>query len=169
MIEWALDVTKDSQGDLLELYCGLGNFSIPMATNFNRVLATEISKSSVAAAQYNIAANEMNNVTILRMSSEEFVQAQTGVRTFNRLAGIDLNEYDCQTVLVDPPRAGLDDSTIEMVKEYKTIVYISCNPQTLQENLAKLLITHDVKDFAMFDQFPYTEHAECGVCLQKKA
>lgn len=168
MIEWALDVTKNSQGDLLELYCGLGNFSIPMAGNFNRVLATEISKSSVAAAQFNIEANESSNVTILRMSSEEFVQAQKGVRTFNRLAGIDLNEYDCRTILVDPPRAGLDVATIEMVKEYPTIVYISCNPETLKDDLSQLLVTHDVKDFALFDQFPYTEHAECGVCLELK-
>ena len=167
MIEWALDITKDSDGDLLELYCGLGNFSIPMAANFNRVLATEISKSSVAAAQYNIAANSVSNLTILRMSSEEFVQAQKGVRTFNRLAGIDLTEYDCQTVLVDPPRAGLDDATIDMVKEYRTIVYISCNPETLKDNLSQLLATHYVKHFAMFDQFPYTEHAECGVCLER--
>lgn len=169
MIEWALDVTANSQGDLLELYCGLGNFSIPMAANFNRVLATEIAKSSVAAAQYNIAANDVSNLTILRMSSEDFVLAQKGVRAFNRLANIDLDEYDCQTVLVDPPRAGLDNATIEMVNEYRTIVYISCNPQTLKDNLSQLLVTHYVKDFAMFDQFPYTEHAECGVCLERKS
>ncbi len=168
MVEWALEVTKNSKGDLLELYCGLGNFSIPMAVNFNRVLATEISKSSVAAAQYNIDANNADNVTILRMSSEEFVQAQKGLRSFNRLAGIDLTDYACETVLVDPPRAGLDEATTDMVKEYRTIVYISCNPETLKENLTELLKTHDVKHFAMFDQFPYTHHAECGVCLEKR-
>jgi tRNA (uracil-5-)-methyltransferase len=167
MIEWALDVTHNSQGDLLELYCGLGNFSLPLAQNFNKVLATEISKSSVAAAQTNIALNGIENVTILRMSSEEFVQANRGDRVFRRLEGIDLADYQCQTILVDPPRSGLDDATIDMVKDYPYIVYISCNPDTLKSNLDVLNRTHKVVRFALFDQFPYTNHVECGVYLQK--
>lgn len=168
MIEWALDITKDSQGDLLELYCGAGNFSVPLAQNFSKVLATEISKTSVAAAQDNILQNNIDNLTIIRMSSEEFVQAEQGVRVFRRLAGIDLADYQCSTVLVDPPRAGLDEETVNMVKQYNNIVYISCNPDTLKHNLDTLLHTHDVTRFALFDQFPYTHHAECGVYLRKK-
>lgn len=54
MLEWARNCTKNSEGDLLELYCGNGNFSIALAENFRKVLATEISKSSVQSAQYNI-------------------------------------------------------------------------------------------------------------------
>ncbi|MCF2947258.1 tRNA (uridine(54)-C5)-methyltransferase TrmA [Paraglaciecola aquimarina] len=167
MLEWALDITKNAQGDLLELYCGAGNFSIPLAQNFRKVLATEISKTSVAAAQDNISQNQIDNVKIIRMSSEEFVQAQQGVREFRRLEGIDLQSYDCDTVLVDPPRAGLDETTVDMVKAYANIIYISCNPETLQANLSTLSKTHKVTRFALFDQFPYTHHAECGVYLQK--
>lgn len=106
MLEWAIDVTKDSQGDLLELYCGNGNFSLALAQNFNRVLATEIAKPSVAAAQYNIAANHIDNVQIIRMAAEEFTQAMNGVREFNRLQGVDLKSYQCETIFVDPPRSG---------------------------------------------------------------
>jgi len=168
MIEWALDITQHSQGDLLELYCGSGNFSIPLAQNFEKVLATEISKTSVAAAQDNILQNNIDNLKIVRMSSEEFVQAQQGVREFRRLEGINLADYQCNTVLVDPPRAGLDDSTLDMVSQYKNIVYISCNPDTLILNLDTLLSTHTVTRFALFDQFPYTHHVECGVYLQMK-
>lgn len=167
MVEWALDVTQNSPGDLLELYCGSGNFSIPMAQNFNQVLATEISKSSVAAAQVNLHLNKISNVTILRMSSEEFVQALNQERTFRRLAEVDLSQYHCQTVLVDPPRSGLDDDTLRMVQNYENIVYISCNPQTLNDNLLTLQKTHTISRFAMFDQFPYTHHAECAVYLQR--
>jgi tRNA (uracil-5-)-methyltransferase len=108
MLEWALGATKDSTGDLLELYCGNGNFSLALARNFDRVLATEIAKPSVAAAQYNIAANHIDNVQIIRMSAEEFTQAMNGVRDFNRLQGIDLKGYQCETIFVDPPRSGLD-------------------------------------------------------------
>ncbi len=168
MLQWALDITKGSQGDLLELYCGAGNFSIPLAQNFKQVLATEISKTSVAAAQDNIRDNEIDNLKIIRMSSEEFVQAQQGVRTFRRLEGVNLNAYDCQTVLVDPPRAGLDEATVKMVQQYEKIIYISCNPETLKDNLAELTRTHKVTRFALFDQFPYTHHTESGVYLEKR-
>ncbi len=74
MLEWALKATEGSKGDLLELYCGNGNFSLALARNFERVLATEIAKPSVAAAQYNIAANHIDNVQIIRMAAEEFTQ-----------------------------------------------------------------------------------------------
>jgi tRNA (uracil-5-)-methyltransferase len=167
MIEWALDITQNSQGDLLELYCGSGNFSVPLAQNFDKVLATEISKTSVAAAQDNIVQNNIDNLKIIRMSSEEFVQAQQGVRKFRRLEGINLEDYQCKTVLVDPPRAGLDNSTVEMISQYENIVYISCNPETLKFNLDTLLATHTITRFALFDQSPYTHHIECGVYLQK--
>jgi len=170
MLNWALDATSNQSGDLVELYCGNGNFSLPLAKNFNAVVATEISKSSVHSAQYNIAANAIDNVTILRMSSEEFSQALQGVREFRRLKqkNVDLNSYDFNTVLVDPPRSGLDDETIKQVATYDNVVYISCNPATLQLNLLALCETHNISRFAIFDQFPYTDHLEVGVFLQRK-
>jgi len=169
MLEWALDVTQDSQGDLLELYCGNGNFSLALARNYRRVLATEIAKPSVASAQYNIAVNQIDNVQIIRMAAEEFTQAMNGVRSFNRLEGIDLTSYECETIFVDPPRSGLDEETVKMVQAYPRILYISCNPQTLSDNLQTLAETHDVTRLALFDQFPYTHHMECGVLLTRKA
>ncbi len=168
MLEWALDVTKGSSGDLLELYCGNGNFSLALARNFNRVLATEIAKPSVASAQYNIAVNNIDNVQIIRMAAEEFTQAMNGIRTFNRLEGIDLSSYQCETIFVDPPRSGLDEETVKMVQAYPHILYISCNPETLCDNLATLSETHDVLRLALFDQFPYTHHMECGVLLTRR-
>ncbi|MCW8994931.1 MAG: tRNA (uridine(54)-C5)-methyltransferase TrmA, partial [Psychromonas sp.] len=72
MLEWAIDCTRNSQGDLLELYCGNGNFTLALAKNFNKVLATEIAKPSVHSAQFNIAKNNIDNVSIIRMSAEEF-------------------------------------------------------------------------------------------------
>ncbi|ALS31645.1 tRNA (uracil-5-)-methyltransferase [Pseudoalteromonas translucida KMM 520] len=168
MLEWAQDLCKPLKNDLLELYCGNGNFSIALAGSFNKVLATEISKSSVHSAQYNIAQNKVANLDIIRMSSEEFTQAMNGERSFSRLEGIDLNSYNCQTILVDPPRAGMDTLTCDLVANYENIIYISCNPETLERDLDHLTRTHEVKRFAIFDQFPYTHHIESGVFLQKK-
>lgn len=167
MLEWAIDVTKNSQGDLLELYCGNGNFSIALAQNFDRVLATELAKPSVESAQYNIKINQIDNLQIIRMSAEDFTDAMAKKRSFRRLEGIDLDSYNCNTIFVDPPRAGMDPDTVKLVQGYERIIYISCNPNTLIDNLAELNKTHKITRFALFDQFPYTDHMESGVFLER--
>lgn len=168
MIEWCLDKTANIEGDLLELYCGAGNFSIPLAQNFNNVVGTEISRTSVNAALFNIEQNKTNNVKIVRMSSEEFSDALINKKPSRRLQECDIENLSINTVLVDPPRAGLDQDTIELISQFENIIYISCNPETLKENLASLTRSHDVTDFAIFDQFPYTHHIESGVILNKR-
>jgi len=168
MLEWAIDVTKNSQGDLLELYCGNGNFSIALAQNFDRVLATELAKPSVESAQYNIKINQIDNLQIIRMSAEDFTDAMAKKRSFRRLEGIDLDSYNCNTIFVDPPRAGMDPDTVKLVQGYERIIYISCNPNTLIDNLAELNKTHKITRFALFDQFPYTDHMESGVFLERR-
>ena len=168
MLLWAQQVTVKTGGDLIELYCGNGNFSVALAQNFDRVLGTEISKTSVRSAQINIKENNIPNINIVRMSSEEFSQAMNGEREFRRLEGFDLTTYNYDTVLVDPPRAGLDKDSVKLVSRFNTIIYISCNPITLKENLVDLTKTHRIEKFALFDQFPYTSHIETGVVLTRK-
>ncbi|MBO1254474.1 tRNA (uridine(54)-C5)-methyltransferase TrmA [Alteromonas sp. 5E99-2] len=168
MIEWAKSIAATCSGDLLELYCGAGNFSIPLSEDFHRVIGTEIAKPSVDAAQYNIEMNKVTNLDIVRLSAEEFVQALKGQRTFRRLAHVDLSEFKFETVLVDPPRAGLDEQTLSYIQDFDNIFYISCNPDTLIENLKTLCVTHDIKHAALFDQFPFTHHMESGVFLTRK-
>ncbi|MFY0991552.1 tRNA (uridine(54)-C5)-methyltransferase TrmA [Halomonas sp. C05BenzN] len=170
MLAWARDVTRDSQdGDLVELYCGNGNFTVALAENFRRVLATEISRTSVASARQNLAANGLGNAVVGRMSAEEFSQALKGEKGGRRVAEWALDDYDFTTVLVDPPRAGLDDASCRQLSGYSRIVYISCNPETLADNLETLSRTHDIRRFALFDQFPWTHHCECGVLLERCA
>jgi tRNA (uracil-5-)-methyltransferase len=168
MIEWVIDQVHALKGDLLELYCGAGNFSIPLSHYFDNVIATEISKSSVLAAQHNISANNIDNLSIVRLSSEEFTQAYQQTREFNRLKNIALQDYNFSTILIDPPRAGLDEQTLKLVALFDTIIYVSCNPQTLAANLGSLNSTHAVTATALFDQFPLTEHIESGVVLQRR-
>ncbi len=169
MIEWAITQAKKvGHGDFLESYCGLGNFTLPLSHYFDKVLATEISKRSIHAALENCALNGVENITFARLASEEMTEALNGVREFSRLKEIDLKSYDFSTVLVDPPRAGLDEGTIELISNIDNIIYISCNPETLARDLETLINTHDVIEAAMYDQFPHTEHVESGVFLQKK-
>ena len=169
MIEWAIKQAKKvGYGDFLESYCGLGNFTLPLSHYFDKVLATEISKRSIHAALENCEFNGVENITFARLASEEMTEALSGVREFNRLKEIDLKAYDFSTVLVDPPRAGLDEGTIELISNIENIIYISCNPETLARDLETLTDTHYVVEAAMYDQFPHTEHVESGVFLQKK-
>ncbi|NQY93336.1 MAG: tRNA (uridine(54)-C5)-methyltransferase TrmA, partial [Campylobacteraceae bacterium] len=72
MIEWVLNNTE-GKGNLCELYCGGGNFTIPLSKKFERVLATEISKTSIKSAKLNCELNDISNIEFIRMSSEEFV------------------------------------------------------------------------------------------------
>ena len=170
MLTWACDTAQNLGKDLLELYCGNGNFTLPLSQHFNQVLATEVSKTSVNAAQWNIEANQITNLKIARLSAEEFTEAYTQNREFRRLQeqGIDLKNYDFSTIFVDPPRAGVDDETLKLVARFDNVLYISCNPETLRANLDTLCQTHTIERAALFDQFPFTHHIESGVWLKKK-
>lgn len=167
MLSWGLDVTRPTliaaetstltsfdcicesndhtKGDLLELYCGNGNFSLAVAPNFRRVVGTELSKVSVAAANENIQVNGIQNVTIAQSTAEDVARALAGQaqarmgKTHLRLFS---DDYCCSTILVDPPRAGLDPLTRKLVKRFPTIVYISCNPETAHRDLLEITETH---------------------------
>lgn len=171
MLNFACECARqiDNKKDLLELYCGNGNFTLPLSLFFNKVLATELAKSSVYSAKWAIEKNNINNIAIARLSAQEFREAYDNKREFRRLAEakIDINNYQFNTIFVDPPRAGIDDETLKIVGGFEYIIYISCNPDTLFDNLNELTKTHRIIKFALFDQFPYTHHIECGVFLQK--
>jgi tRNA (uracil-5-)-methyltransferase len=171
MLSWARAQAQSlggAAGDLLELYCGNGNFTVALAPLFRRVLATEMSKTSVNAAHTNLADNGVANVSLVRMASEEISDALAGGRAYRRMQGVDLASYRFSTLFVDPPRAGLDEGTIALARGFDNILYISCNPETLRANVAALAATHRIAAAAAFDQFPYTHHLECGLLLQRR-
>lgn len=168
MLGWARARVHDTGGDLLELYCGNGNFTVALAPLFGRVLATEVSKSSVHAAHYNLEANGVDNVRMVRMSSDEISDALAGGREYKRMQGVDLASYRFSTLFVDPPRSGLDAPTLALARGFEQILYVSCNPATLHANVAALHDSHYISAAAAFDQFPYTHHLECGLLLKKR-
>nr|WP_314217986.1 methyltransferase domain-containing protein [uncultured Campylobacter sp.] len=167
--KYAVCPESSAARDMLELYCGHGNFTIPLAAKFNRVLASEISKSSIANARINCELNGVCNAQFVRLSADELMSAFARRREFERLKGIDIFSYDFSHVLIDPPRAGLEPSVIDFIKNFQNLIYISCNPQTLFENLRSLCATHEVRRFAIFDQFAHTAHIECGVLLKRRS
>lgn len=168
MVEWSLSQLENIGGDLLELYCGAGNFTIPFAAKFDRVLATEISKPSIVAAKRNMELNDVTNINFVRLSAEEFTQALDKTRVFKRLEGENFGDYRLKTLFVDPPRSGLGEEPCAFAERFDHLLYISCNPETLLRDLELLSATHTVVSMALFDQFPYTHHLEIGVKLTRK-
>ncbi len=170
MIEWIINNATLSN-DLCELYCGSGNFTIALSPYFRKVLATEISKTSIQTAKINCELNAITNIKFARLSSQEFAQAYSKERKFRRLEDInvDISSYDFSSILVDPPRIGLDNETIQFIEHFEQIIYISCNTLSLYENLLSLSKNYNIKHFAFFDQFAYTKHIETIIILEKKA
>ena len=153
--------------DLCELYCGHGNFSVALAPLFSKVLATEINKASTALAKQNAEQNGVKNLEFARLSADEFAKALRAEREFNRLKHLELSRYDFSHILVDPPRAGCDESVLNLMMEFQNIIYISCSQASLRRDLDLLAKTHKITDFALFDQFAHTNHIESIVLLKK--
>lgn len=172
MLEFARSCVRGSKGtDLLELYCGSGTFTAALAPFFDKVLATEVSRLPTLAAKTNLKLNGVLNAKLVRLSAEEVAAALRGEREFFRLkqAEVDLKDYNFKTLLIDPPRAGLQDpKALSFTAQFDRIIYISCGPDSLLSDLDYLCASHKITRLSFFDQFPYTEHLESGVLLEKK-
>ena len=164
MLDWAARQCRGLGGDLLELYCGNGNFTLVLAQAYRRVLATEVAKLGVQAARHNLAANGIDNVDLVRMASAEVGAALAGVRPFRRLRHLDLASYDFTTLLVDPPRAGLDEATLRLAKNFDNILYISCNPITLKENILAFETLTKWYQAPCSTSFPVRHTSSAGCC-----
>lgn len=147
LVDLALD---DYQGKTaLDLYSGVGLFSLPLARRFENVIAVEESSEAVRLADVNARANKISNV--------EFVS--TPVRRF--LAGYKGSEPDL--VLLDPPRAGTEKETIHRIIELspRNISYVSCEPSVLARDLKRFLENgYRITSITGADLFPQTHHVE---------
>lgn len=172
MVQFARDCCTDcKEVDLIELYCGSGTFTVCLADLFRKVMSTEVSRVPTNTALKNIEKNNIKNTKIARLSAVEVAQALNNIREFNRLkeADIDIHEYNFNTLLIDPPRSGLcDKEALDFTARFDRVIYISCNPETLVSDLTYLTKTHEIKRIAFFDQFPYTNHLESGILLEKR-
>ena len=100
MLAWVCQLATPLGGDLLELYCGNGNFSIPLSRHFQRVLATEVSQFALNAARHNAAVNGTDNLDLVRLSAREVTEALACKRQFRRLQDIrPLCQYHFSTIL----------------------------------------------------------------------
>ncbi len=163
MISFIVKKLEDPK-DLLELYCGCGGFTLPMASKFNKVFATENNRHSIRLLKESIKLNSLFNIETARLSDNETASALANERPFRRLENIDMQSYEFSHILVDPPRAGLSDETITLSKQFKNMIYISCNPETFLRDIVKL--DREIVSIGIFDQFANTEHLEVVAFLK---
>ncbi|MDA7851841.1 tRNA (uracil-5-)-methyltransferase [Gammaproteobacteria bacterium] len=157
MIAFITRQLKDPK-DLLELYCGCGGFTLPLASKFNKIFATENNRHSIRLLKESIELNKLSNIEIARLSDDETASALANERPFRRLKNIDIQAYEFSHILVDPPRAGLSEETINLSKQFDNMIYISCNPETFLRDVTKL--DRKIESIGVFDQFANTGHLE---------
>ncbi len=130
----------------LDLYAGVGLFSVPLSRRFERVTAVEIAPLSVQT----LRANSGEKVKVVAAATEQFL------RGFHASGKLDL-------VVVDPPRAGLGEKTARMLSRFKTaeLIYVSCDPATLSRDLRVLVESgFHIEEAHLVDLFPQTFHIE---------
>lgn len=155
MIEKLYDKVKEYAGNgkkLLDLYCGAGTIGIYLANNFEYVDGIEVNSDAIDGANLNKKINKINNISFECKKASSLIN----------------NNYD--VIVVDPPRAGLDNTTISKLLDSTAdkIVYVSCNPITLARDIKLLSDKYEVSDMNLFDMFPNTKHVESVILLQKK-
>lgn len=138
----------------LDLYCGVGLFSLPLAKTFEKVIGIESNEKAIEFAKENAELGRIGNV--------EFYAENVGTwLSENELQDIDF-------ILLDPPRAGTEKETIERILKIKpkNISYVSCDPATLARDLRLLTEYYSIESITALDLFPQTHHIETVVRLK---
>lgn len=150
-------ITKDDI--VFDLYCGIGTISLFAAKYAKKVYGIEIVEQAVEDAKWNAKNNNVKNT--------EFIAGDAEVVLADL---IDNKKIVPDVVIVDPPRRGLDNTTINNILKInpKRMVYISCNPATLMRDLAFLEEKYEIKMIQPVDMFPFTSHVECIAVLELK-
>ena len=149
---------KDAKGKTaLDLYCGVGLFTLPLAENFTKVIGVEGNERAVDFARKNIEQARIENAQIFRENVGDWLAENAK----------DLQEIDF--VLLDPPRSGTEKETIENLLKIKPkeISYVSCEPATLARDLRILSESYSIESITALDLFPQTHHVETIVRLCK--
>jgi 23S rRNA (uracil1939-C5)-methyltransferase len=149
LVEFAI---SDARGETaVDLYCGVGLFTLPLTRRFERVIGVESNPVATRFARRNLQNAGLTNASVETASLSDWM-----VETEERVKTVDY-------VLLDPPRAGAESIVIRGILDLqpKRITYVSCDPATLARDLKKLLAGgYALREIRGFDMFPQTHHVE---------
>jgi len=145
----------DKNSIVADLYCGVGTLSIVASKKALKVYGVEIVENAILNAIENSKINKVNNTYFM-------------VGNVNKILPKIKDNID--TIIIDPPRSGLDDKTRDTIIKMlpSKIIYTSCNPQTLLRDLKILKDFYEIKEVYALDMFSYTYHVETVCILEKK-
>jgi tRNA/tmRNA/rRNA uracil-C5-methylase (TrmA/RlmC/RlmD family) len=149
---------EDAKGKTaLDLYCGVGLFSLALAQNFEKVVGIEANEKAIEFAKENSELNRRENIEFYAENVGEWL-------TENPTQSADF-------ILLDPPRSGTEKETIEQILKLKPaqISYVSCDPATLARDLRILTEDYSIESITALDLFPQTHHIETVVRLNRKS
>ena len=156
----AIEFAKLNKEDVLcDLYCGIGTIGIFASKKVKKVYGIDIVVEAVDAAKENAEINNVDNI--------EFIAGDVE-KAFKEL--IEVRRVQPTVVIVDPPRRGLDTTTIGKILELEVerVVYVSCNPATMVRDMKLLEEKYEVGEIQPVDMFPYTSHVEVCALLELK-
>lgn len=155
----AIEAANLSKEDtLFDLYCGIGTIGIFASKFVKQVYGIEIVEQAIEDAKENAKINKVDNAEFI-CGNVEFA--------FDEL--INKKKIIPTAIIVDPPRKGLDEKTIQNILNIKPekLVYISCNPATMVRDIAKMEDAYVAEKIQPVDMFPYTSSVETVVLLSK--
>lgn len=144
---------------VFDLYCGIGTITIFMSKYAKKVYGIEIVEEAIEMAKENAYINGVQNT--------EFIAGDVEVILDDL---INKNNIVPDIIMIDPPRKGLDKTSIENILKIKPkkLIYISCNPATLVRDLASFEEMYEIKKIKPVDLFPFTSHCEVVTVLNLK-
>ena len=158
LVEKLIDfAVSDATGEnALDLFCGVGLFTLPLARKFKKVYGVESNGKAIEFAQKNTANARLANVELFAENVGEWLAEN--------------NPQDIDFVLLDPPRTGAERATIDALLKLKPtqISYVSCDPATLARDLRLLTVSYTIESITAIDLFPQTHHIETIVRLKLK-
>ena len=147
-------------GQVLDLFCGCGGISLQVCRRAAQVTGIDIVAQNISDAQENCRANAVSNATFICMDAQQFLSETSA-------SGI-LREYS--TLIVDPPRQGLTKKDRKFIVDsgIERVVYVSCNPWNLVQDLKTLLPSYALRSVQAVDMFPHTPHMEAVARLSRQ-
>ena len=147
----------DLSGDTaIELYCGVGLLTLPLARRFNRVIAVEENSDAASFARENLAGADLVNAEVVAADVAAWIESDLK-------CGVGTGALEIDFLLLDPPRAGAESRVIGGILQLKPkrICYVACDPATLARDLKKLIAGgYSLDSLDAFDMFPQTHHVE---------
>ncbi len=162
----------DEDDRVLDLYCGVGTLSLPVAKKCREVLGVELMEESIGLARKNAVNNNIDNVEFEAKSVEDIFDGNSKFKAQNSKPQLktqkpNLNEYN--VLMLDPPRKGLEKVAGKLLEyDFDKIVYMSCNPLSLVKDLQVLVRKWQIEEVSLWDLYPQTPHVEVLVLLRNK-